>query len=128
MLCYLHNARSLQVTDGCVHEVGQWSLLGSYVCFATTSLDIFGVSLLQRLCTTCCIPNYCCYWLMPSECLSVSEWTHEPLYCSAQDLKNVPCSKYHWLSIPGVDWLLDLLWGSWLQCRQQLGWCLLGTI
>ena len=34
------------------------SMLGSYVC-PTTSLDTFDASLLLRLCTTCCVPNYC---------------------------------------------------------------------
>ena len=50
------------------------------------------------------------------------------LYCIVQDLKYVLCSKYHWLSIPATDWLLDIQWGSWLQCREQLGRCLFGTV
>ena len=41
------------------------------------------------------------------------------------------CSKYHWvLDFGELTGCLccDLWWGSWLQCSQQLGWYLFGTI
>ena len=40
-------------------------------------------------------------------CWSVSD-DPECLYCTVQDLKYAPCSKYHWLSILGADWLLSV--------------------
>ena len=55
-------------------------------------------------------------------------WTISHLYCTVQDLKYALCSKYHWLLISGADWLLDLWWGSWLQCRRQLGRYLFGIV
>ena len=60
--CTVYIAFGLQDRNGGVHTVIRWSLLGSYVCFITTSLDAVDTDLLLRLCTTCRVPNYC-YWL-----------------------------------------------------------------
>ena len=64
-------------------------------------------------------------WSVSNDCIG-----NCALHCTVQDLKYAPCSKYHWLSILGADWLLvrDHWWGSWLQCRRQPGRCLFGTV
>ena len=124
----LVSARLLLVMNDGVYIVIQWSLRGFYVCFTTTSLDTFDTSLLLRLCTTCPVPNY--RYASPNS----KHWTPnldlDCLYCTIQGLKYEPSGKYHCLSIPGANWLLihDLQWGSWLQCRWQLGQCLFETI
>ena len=101
-----------------VHVLIRWSLLGSYICFTTTSLDTFDTCLLLRLCwdlrtkLLLLLVESCC----SNNCFRACVQTP-----TVQDLKYVPCGKNHWLSIPEVNWLLDLQWGSWLKCRWQLG-------
>ena len=86
-------------------------------------LDTFDTSLLLRLCTTTWVPNYC---YAQSLLVAIANCA---LYHTIQYFIYAPCSKYHCLSILGANWSLirDLWWGSWLQCRRQLGQCLFGN-
>ena len=127
-LTLLVSAWLLWVVNGGVYIVIGWSLRGSYICFTTTSLDTFDTSLLPRLCTTCQVPIYC--YASPNSKHWTANLDLDHLYCTVQGLKYESSGNHHCLSNPGANWLLihDLQWGSWLQCRWQLGQCLFGTI
>ena len=66
----------------CAYKVIRWSLWGSYVCFITTTLDIFDTSLLLILCTTCQIPNYCYYAASWVDVLYMGELTESLSTCT----------------------------------------------
>ena len=112
-----------------VAYVIRWSLLGSYICLITTqwtTVVVFIAEETVQLVDTKLL-------LLVGKCGSCSElwlWTvyyerltvdSKLLHCTVQFLKYVPVAGIigWWVWEPGI---LDLRWGSLLQCSRQLEW------
>ena len=93
----------------CIFRI-RWSLLGSYVCFTTTSLVTVDTPLLLRLSTTCQYQTTATgwEWMLQLELC----WVHQP--CTVQSLKYVPVASIFgwWLREPDWGSVSDLWWGS----------------
>ena len=88
----------LQDSKSGVHMVFGWSLLGSYLCFITTSLDTVDTDLLLRLCTTCQVPTLMLDLEVEPCTILYNEWISS-------------CGKYHWLFDSG-SLLVAFSWPS----------------
>ena len=93
-LCYVRR---------CIFRI-RWSLLGSYVCFTTTSLATVDMYLLLWLCTTCRYHTT----VLGTRALEVQEcslWSGcvgltPALYCAVPQI--CACDKCHWMVILGA--------------------------